>query len=234
MSALRKSITLFDDQYNFYKELKSKKLLIAFVEYMFEDIEPQGLSNLEQITFNSLRKRMENSKKKSFAWSMSKWWWRPRKYSWELNVKNNTKTTEQTTQKQEEEDNILKIYYKEEDKKEINKEKKTYPSVVELVRAMESNDKLMRMFSWTDEVKQRLEYKQAKKDRAYKTIPWFIQQMQVIFKDITMWEPRWDIPWRFRFAVNLAMENERKGIFRDEKIESKYKSFKSMNRTQDE
>lgn len=38
---MRKQITLYDDQYAFYKELKSEKLLIAFVEYMFEDIEPQ-------------------------------------------------------------------------------------------------------------------------------------------------------------------------------------------------
>ena len=38
---MRKSIALFDDQYAFYKELKSEKLLVAFVEYMFEDIEPE-------------------------------------------------------------------------------------------------------------------------------------------------------------------------------------------------
>lgn len=39
--AMRKSITLFDDQYAFYKELKSEKLLVAFVEYMFEDKKPE-------------------------------------------------------------------------------------------------------------------------------------------------------------------------------------------------
>ena len=38
---MRKSIALFDDQYAFYKEFKSEKLLVAFVEYMFEDIEPE-------------------------------------------------------------------------------------------------------------------------------------------------------------------------------------------------
>jgi hypothetical protein len=37
---MRGSITLFEDQYQFFKELKSKRLLVAFVEFMFEDIEP--------------------------------------------------------------------------------------------------------------------------------------------------------------------------------------------------
>jgi hypothetical protein len=38
--AIRKSVTFYDDQYEFYKALKSKRLLIAFWEFMFEDIEP--------------------------------------------------------------------------------------------------------------------------------------------------------------------------------------------------
>jgi hypothetical protein len=59
---MRKSITLFDDQYAFYKELKSEKLLIAFVEFMFEDIEPQDLNSMEQIIRNSLLERMNNWK----------------------------------------------------------------------------------------------------------------------------------------------------------------------------
>ena len=143
MSEIRKSITLFDDQYNFCKELKSKKLLIAFVEYMFEDIEPTGLKNLEQITFNSLRKRMDNSKKKSLAWSISKWGWRPRKDSWELNVKNNRKTTEQTTKKQEEEDKDIRI-------KENNKRK--YLDNV-LLSEEEYNKLIERYGKWTIERK---------------------------------------------------------------------------------
>ena len=60
---MRKQITLFEDQYQFCKELKSKRLLYAFVEYMFEDIEPSDLKGIEFTIFNSLKKRMENFKK---------------------------------------------------------------------------------------------------------------------------------------------------------------------------
>jgi hypothetical protein len=66
---MRKSITLFDDQYAFYKELKSERLLVAFVEYMFEDIEPHDLNSMEQIIRNSLLERMDNWKQKSDAGS---------------------------------------------------------------------------------------------------------------------------------------------------------------------
>jgi hypothetical protein len=59
---MRKSITLFDDQYAFYKELKSEKLLVAFVEYMFEDKEPSGLNNMEKVIRNSLLPRMDKWK----------------------------------------------------------------------------------------------------------------------------------------------------------------------------
>jgi hypothetical protein len=41
MTISRSSVTLYDDQYNFYKAFKSEKLLVAFVEFMFEDIEPK-------------------------------------------------------------------------------------------------------------------------------------------------------------------------------------------------
>lgn len=89
---MRKSITLFDDQYAFYKELKSERLLVAFVEYMFEDIEPHDLNSMEQIIRNSLLERMDNWKWKSDAWAKSHWWWRPKKDQWELQT-NNGKTT---------------------------------------------------------------------------------------------------------------------------------------------
>jgi hypothetical protein len=62
LKSMRKSITLFDDQYAFYKELKSEKLLVAFVEYMFEDKEPSGLNNMEKVIRNSLLPRMDKWK----------------------------------------------------------------------------------------------------------------------------------------------------------------------------
>lgn len=67
---MRSSITLFDDQYKLYKT-GSKKLLIAFVEYMFEWIEPD-LKPSEMAIFNSLRERMDNSNKAHDG--RSKWW----------------------------------------------------------------------------------------------------------------------------------------------------------------
>lgn len=120
---MREQITLYEDQYQFYKELKSKRLLVAFVEFMFEDIEPEWLNWIEKVAFNSLKIRMQNQKKKSDAWKKSRGGWRPGKTSSELssknNTTNNTKTTEQTTNKQEDisignilsYDNIYSNYY---------------------------------------------------------------------------------------------------------------------------
>lgn len=117
---IRPSVKLFEDQYNFYKDLKSKRLLIAFVEYMFEDIEPTDLKWVEKTAFNSLRKRMENSKKitdwNRKWWETSHWGWRKGKDSWELEWENKSKTSQWTSQEQveqlkknnEEEDNISK------------------------------------------------------------------------------------------------------------------------------
>ena len=105
---MRSSITLYDDQYQFYKELKSEKLLIAFIEYMFENIEPEWLNSLEQTIFNSLRIRMDNQKKKAYAGAKSHWWGRRPKTT-EKQQKNNKKTTEQTTKKQEVKDNNTNV-----------------------------------------------------------------------------------------------------------------------------
>lgn len=103
MTECRKSITLYDDQYKFFKAFNSQSLLIAFVEFMFEDVEPQWLNEQEKILFDSLRVRMENQKKKSEAWSKSHWWWRP-KGTTEKQQKNNKKTTEKQQVKVEVED----------------------------------------------------------------------------------------------------------------------------------
>lgn len=84
--------------------MKSKRLLVAFVEFMFEDIEPTELKWLEKTVFESMRKRMEKSKKihdgNSQGWSNSRWGWRPRNTNWELEWENKSKTSQQTTQKQ--------------------------------------------------------------------------------------------------------------------------------------
>ena len=104
---MRSSISFFQDQYEFYKELKSEKLLIAFVEYMFEDKEPQKLNSLETTIFNSLRNRMENSK--ALHDRNSKWWksshggGRKSNASSDAEWKNSLKTTKKQPKNNEEE-----------------------------------------------------------------------------------------------------------------------------------
>ena len=123
---MRKSIALFDDQYAFYKELKSEKLLVAFVEYMFEDIQPEWLNNMEQVIWNSLLERMDNWKWRSDAWSKSKWWWRPKKQQWELQ-KNNTETTKKQQKNNKKTTSIsrsISISNKIEDKDKVEDNKK--------------------------------------------------------------------------------------------------------------
>lgn len=99
---------MFDDQYSLYKAFNSKKLLVAFVEFMFEDIEPKNLTEKEESIFNSLRERMENSKQKhdgnSKGWKKSHWWWRKGNDSWELQTTNKSKTSKEQLKNNEEEE----------------------------------------------------------------------------------------------------------------------------------
>lgn len=120
---MRSSITLFDDQYQFYKELKSEKLLTAFVEYMFENIEPEWLNSLEQTIFNSLRIRMDNQKQKANAWAKwwrkSRWWWRPKKQAEKQAEKQTKKQAKNKEEEVEEEvikenkENVFETFWKE-------------------------------------------------------------------------------------------------------------------------
>ena len=142
MKMIRASIKLFADQYNFYKELKSKRLLIAFVEFMFEDIEPKWLNWIEKVAFDSLRIRMENQRKKACAWSkwwsISRWWWRhsntDSNTAWELGTENKQKTSKKQAKEQtknnQEEDNISKdILLKEEVEVREDWKRKHYENV---------------------------------------------------------------------------------------------------------
>lgn len=108
------------------------------------------------------------------------------------------------------------------------KKKKDIPSVSELVREYENTPLLKNKINDTRVVRMRAEYKQRKKDRAYKTIDWFIQQLAVMVKTIENWLPRPDISSRLEFAINQASENERKWIVWNDRIENDYTSFKSF------
>ena len=75
-------------------------------------------------------------------------------------------------------------------------------------------------------VKERAEYKQARKDRAYKTISGFLQQLWVWIDTVRFGGMRWDTSLRFRFAMNQAMENDWKKLYWNETIENEYQHWK--------
>ena len=98
----------------------------------------------------------------------------------------------------------------------------------ELVEAYKSDPQLPKMMKDTSIVLERAEYKQAKKNRAYKTIKWFIQQMKVNINTVRNNDMRADTDLRFRFAINQSMENEWKWIFRNDKIEEQYQAWRKL------
>ena len=118
---MRRQITLFQDQYELFKELKSEKLLVAFVEFMFEDKQPKNnqLNSLETAIFNSFVDRMEKSKKmydrNSKWWQSSNWWWRP-KTTVEKPIEKTAKEQPKEQPKNKEEE-VEEEVYKENNKK---------------------------------------------------------------------------------------------------------------------
>lgn len=112
------------------------------------------------------------------------------------------------------------------EKKEINKEKKAIPSVSELVDEYEKNEVLVKKLWDTSLVKERAEYKQSKKDRAYKTTSGFIQQLSVCIETVRFNSPRWDTATRFRFALNQAMERQWKSMYWTDQTENEYQAWK--------
>ena len=123
---IRNSIKMFDDQYKIVKAFDSQNLLKAFVEYMFEDIEPTYLTEQEKVIFDSLRIRMDNQKKKSESWSKwwsnSHWWWRPKQAEEKQKQKQNNN---QKTNKKQAKNNQVEEEVEDRSKKEeglFNKE----------------------------------------------------------------------------------------------------------------
>ena len=115
---------------------------------------------------------------------------------------------------------------KEEERKNIKKEREEKLSPTQLVKAYESNELLVKMIWDSDTVKLRAEYKQRKKNRAYKTIKWFIQWLLECVNTVRFWEPRWDTAKRFEYAINQAEEHERKSLVWNEITENKYQNYK--------
>ena len=119
---------------------------------------------------------------------------------------------------------------KKEDNKLSSKEKT--PSVSELLKAYEQNELLVWRIQNSQAVREWLEYKQKKKDRAYKSEKAFIQRLAIIVKTLDNWLPRPDIWERLSYAVNIATEKEWKDIYRTEQTELDYQSFKKFNSMQ--
>ena len=107
------------------KTFKSEKLMIAFLEFMFEDLEPVGLSEEESELFESLRDRMNSRKARADAWAkgwqISSWWWRPKASKEQAKSKNETskKQAKNNQDKDKEEDKVKDI-----DKEKDNKKNK--------------------------------------------------------------------------------------------------------------
>ena len=172
--------------------------------------------------------RSEAWKKWSEAKSKAKLWNQNAVKNWEKVSKQN-KTQQIITKQNEEEVEVEEEYKEKEDNKLSSKKKKDLLSPLDLVWAYESNDTLSSKIRNTDAVKHRAEYKQRKRERAYKTVDWFIQQLAVMVKTVENWVPRTDVWSRLEFAVNQAEENERKGIVWNDKVEQDYLSFKKFS-----
>jgi hypothetical protein len=129
--------------------------------------------------------------------------------------------------------NILsKDNIKKDNNKLLSKEKEKIPSVSELLKLYESNELLVWRIKDSQAVREWLEYKQKKKDRAYKSEKAFIQRLAWIVKTLDNWIPRTDIWERLSYAVNIATEKEWKDIYRTEQTELDYQSFKRFNSMQ--
>lgn len=198
-----------------------------------EEIELSPLVNSLMVqTRFTLDRSKEISDSASERW---KRWWAPKgnknavksfeNISKQANSSKNKLKQAKTSEVEEE---VEEEYKEKEDNKLSSKKKNDLPSPLELVCEYESNDMLRSKIKDSAPVKQRAEYKQRKKDRAYKTPSWFIQQLAVMVKTIENWIPRTDISTRLQFAVNQAEENERKWIVWNDKIEQDYLSFKKF------
>ena len=124
--------------------------------------------------------------------------------------------------------------------KEISKDiskKKEIPTPSELVEAYKNTPQLVEKIKDEWVVKQRAEYKQKKKSKAYKTISWFIQQLVENVTTVSNWEIRYDVWERLRYAQNKAIDWDNLWIRRDERMErwfATWKKFNSLTQKQNE
>ena len=222
------------------KAIEDSKARLEYLEAVIrhglgdEEVE---LSPLVKCLMVQTRFTLDRSKEISVSAS-ERWkkWWAPKwnknaKKNWEIISKqpNSSKNNQIKTKTSEEEVEVEEEYKKKDNNKLLSKEKEKIPTSLDLVCAYEENEMLSARIKDTTPIKQRAEYKQRKKERAYKTTSWFIQQLAVMVKTVENGTPRTDVWSRLQFAVNQAEENERKWIVWNDKIEQDYLSFKKFN-----
>ena len=230
---MRSSIYLFEDQYKIAKTLKSNKLIRAFLDFMFEDKEPEWLKVLEQNIFDSFRKRMESSIKKldgNSKWGQnSHWGWRPWNTSSELSWENKLKTTQKQEKNNEVEDISISIKEKEIYKeKEKQKKQTTQTNLDEYYKAYESSS--LRNWIWDDEwsIMEWLQYKQSRKEM-YATPNSFMIQLKGYFNLVSPNEILPDVWKRLSFAIHTAIDNKRKWLVWDDKQKQLYEWYRKVD-----
>lgn len=119
----------------------------------------------------------------------------------------------------------------------LKREEEKIPTPSELVEAYRNTPALVEKIKDESVVKQRAEYKQKKKSKAYKTINWFIQQLVENVTTVSFWEIRYDVWDRLRYAQNKSIDWDNQWIWRDEKMERWFanrKKFNSLNQQKNE
>lgn len=117
------------------------------------------------------------------------------------------------------------------------KESWKIPTPSELVEAYRNTPQLVEKIKDEWAVRQRAEYKQKKKSKAYKTINWFIQQLVENVTTVSFGEIRYDVWDRLRYAQNKAIDWDNQWIRRDDRMErwfNNWKKFNSLSQKQNE
>ena len=206
------------------------RVLLAYVNYQLYGTEPSqddilvySIFKAKQFDLDSIIGDMNASREN---WKKG---WRPKKSYENLKKPNGILKQPKHNLRETEQEQEQEIIEKEDNKLSSKKKKDSSLTPLELIDAYKADSILSGKIKDADAVKQRVEYKQRKKERAYKTTSGFIQQLAVMVKTVENWMPRTDVWGRLQFAVNQAEENERKWIVWNDKIEQDYLSFKKFN-----
>jgi hypothetical protein len=103
------------------------------------------------------------------------------------------------------------------------------PTPSELVEAYKQNPQLVAKVKDESVIWLRVNYKQKRKSKAYKTVAWFIQQLIEDITTVSYWEIRYDVWDRLRYAYNKAINWDNMGIWRDDKMERWLNNQKRLN-----